>query len=220
MPDGIPFPERVWNDDLDGVLIRMFENSETMTGIANKLSRLGFPMSRSAVSGRIHRLRAMGKLPPVQPAPTAAEPVPAPPKEEPRARPGNAVFPRSRPRPEARVEAPPPAPVVEPAAEIVREVPPPDRVSPVTGAVLRLDDPWPSLACRFPIFAGTIDRDEPVFCGARVSRAPYCEAHRRLVYSPPSAGDRADRKDRGGNPSDRGIARHGPPISKTGSRRR
>lgn len=216
MLERAPFPETIWDDEMDEAVVRMVRDGFTLSGIAEVFSRNGRPMSRSAVSGRVHRLRRAGRV--VEPAPPA-EPQPVAPAQKVRPeRVRKAVLPRARPRPTPE-PAPEPAQAVAeaaPASFVPREEPPADLASPVTGAVLRLDDPWPRSACRYPLFDRSLDRDEPLFCGARAERAPYCEAHRRLVYLPAPDRDRADRKDRGGNPSHRGtprnvFAKHRPP---------
>jgi hypothetical protein len=62
-----------------------------------------------------------------------------------------------------------------------------------TGRPLALDDHWPSKACRFPLFGKeAVPRGVAIFCGAAVSRPPYCDDHRLLAYRNASADDLAD----------------------------
>lgn len=49
---------------------------------------------------------------------------------------------------------------------------------------LRLNDPWPAHACRFPMFDGEITPTTPLFCGERAEKYPftYCNKHRSSMY--------------------------------------
>lgn len=190
MPDAAVWSE----DDLDALVLARRSERVTTEAIAAELREAGLDVTRSDVLSRLHRLVRRGdpryvphrRIP--KPRRPAAEPAP---DEEP-----------------APIEY---SPVIDERgpASIV-----PERG--VTGLPLRLADPWPAKACRFPLFSGeTVPRDGPIFCGAPASRAPYCDAHRRLAFSPAAdLGDpvRSDRKDLGGNQQSTGKATYDPSI--------
>lgn len=155
----------------------------TTPQIAAVLTAGGLAVTPNAVIGRRHRLRQRGLLPQTAHAP-GGRPKVNPPIEP------------AAPPPKARSTAPDPVSIVPPPA-------------PRPAGALGLGDPWPSRACRFPLFGGSLDRDAPIFCGADVVRRSYCAAHYRLVYLPPVKRGQADRKDRDGYPHKTGMRRHG-----------
>lgn len=145
-----------WTPYDDHLLITAWEGGATAIVIAASFTERGIPMERSAILGRISRLRKAGlaiseRVP--QRRSTAAK------RRQPEAK---AALPRP---PE-----PPPAPAIIPK--------PAQRPEPLTGRPLTLWGRWPAGACRWPIFDRAVTHADPIFCGQPVAeQGCYCTEH-------------------------------------------
>jgi hypothetical protein len=140
-----------WTPYDDHLLITAWEAGATAIVIAASFTERGIPMQRSAILGRINRLR----------------------------RAGLAISERQPQRSKTaatRAKAAPPRPP-EPAP-VPRAIPqPPPRPEPLTGRPLTLWGRWPAKACRWPIFE-RVTHTDPIFCGHPVAETGcYCTEH-------------------------------------------
>jgi hypothetical protein len=144
-----------WTPHDDHLLITAWEAGATAVVIAASFTERGIPMQRSAILGRINRLRKAGlaiseRTP--QRRSTAAK----------------------RRQPEAKA-APPRPPEPAPAPAVTPQ--PAPRPEPLTGRPLTLWGRWPSKACRWPIF-DRVTHTDPIFCGQPVAETGcYCTEH-------------------------------------------
>jgi hypothetical protein len=155
-----------WTPHDDHLLITAWEGGATALVIAASFTERGIPMMRSAILGRINRLRkagvAISERTPQRNKPKATKP------ERKSKRPVVEV-----PRFKARVEPPP--------------APPKSKVS---GRLLMLWDRWPDGACRWPVYDGVVTHTHPIFCGQPVAETGcYCTEHAlraRPIQQPPT----------------------------------
>lgn len=180
-----------WSQAADQMLVARWNAGDTATLIAAALADLGMKVSRSAVLGRGYRLRLAGIELPARALPEAPR-VRASKREKP-VTPGIVLLDTEpvassddEPEPASAVTLPPlPPGGYRPTFRAPAEPAP----TPFTGGPLRLHDPWPMRACRFPIFNGRITPTTPIFCGDPAAEGSrYCEHHKALV-APRSAVD-------------------------------
>jgi hypothetical protein len=142
-----------WTPYDDHLLITAWEAGATAIVIAASFSERGVAMQRSAILGRINRLRKAGLA--------ISERQPQRNKTGAKREPAIKAAPR------------PPEPAPAP-----RAIPqPPPRPEPLTGRPLTLWGRWPAKACRWPIFE-RVTHTEPIFCGHPVAETGcYCTEH-------------------------------------------
>ena len=144
-------PPSKWTPKTIATLSRMAREGANAAQIA---AALGNGLTRNAVLGKIHRMRANGKA-----LPMGAAHAPLKPKAKP--------MPKPKPAPVALT----PRPV---ALSFY------DTVDPKTPGLLRMMDLQPN-DCRWPLKAAL--QGEYYFCGAQVAPdRPYCPAHVALAY--------------------------------------
>ena len=161
----------IWTDELVEQLLRLWEQGLSAKEIALKL---GHGLTRNAVIGKIHRLRADGKAPlrrqGTQPQAEASR------KPAPRSRQGGTAD--ATPATAGALALKPEA--EEKAAPVAEEKTAPRLVERETGLVdniLDLNDK----TCRWPI--GEPDEDGFCFCGREPAQGlPYCQHHASIAY--------------------------------------
>jgi hypothetical protein len=151
-----------WTPYDDHLLITAWEAGATAVVIAASFSARGIPMMRSAILGRINRLRKAG-LAISERQPQRSN---SPAKREPAT--------KAAPRP----PEPPPAPAIIPRPAPRPELP--------TGRPLTLWGRWPAKACRWPIF-DRVTYTDPIFCGQPVAETGcYCTEHAMRARQQPT----------------------------------
>lgn len=168
----------IWTDESDARILKMREDGRSATEIFKALVADGHDVTRNAILGRTHRLIKMakkyGRPPVVKAARQKAEPAPATTDYGRKAREIALALAR-----EAKQKAIQERAAADLKAKRDREL--------ADCRPLFLGDKWPARAswCRFPIFSGEIDPDEPVFCGAATPEGgPYCEKHALRCFRP------------------------------------
>lgn len=162
-----------WTDARIAELTRLWTSGVSASGIAEALGEV----SRSAVLGKLHRLKLLG----------SRKPAAAPRRfEGPIAAPGSTALARAAARPAATGRgAGPPAPPRSPWREAA--------FAPLPGATPR---PWLSRApgeCAFPV--GGEGKAVLSCCAPSRPWSAYCAHHHRIVFRPaPAAMDASDRR--------------------------
>ena len=171
----------IWTDELVAQLLKLWEEGLSAADIAQQL---GHGLSRNAVIGKIHRLRAAGKAPASRKNDSASRKRPAP---KPR-RQADAPAATARTAGSGALAAQPVQAVATQALELPREETRLRLVELEKGLIqdimeLRHD------SCRWPI--GNPGEDDFSYCGRKAGEGkPYCEHHAGLAYTGGNPGSR------------------------------
>jgi hypothetical protein len=150
----------IWQPEDDALLLERWAAGDSAAAIADLFWQNKIELTRNAILGRLHRLRSK--------------------RAKVIAKGGGAQPPVKKPAPRAKAQpSPPPRPARLP--EPLAQLPEPPRITVRNRdgyKPLRLRDPWPMDACRWPVFTGRIDERSPIFCGEPVAETGcYCTEH-------------------------------------------
>ena len=171
--------KNLWPNEMIDLAVILWLRGSTASQVSRELTRRGFPVSRCAVIGKMHRLNNKGELnlkealarqaearaAPPPPPPVLRAPVPEPPQapEPPPSAPRLAPVKHPRGRPRTAIVRP----RVLPDTPLIENAPP--------GSLLALK----SGQCRYPHGPAPYN-----FCGQpQINGSAYCEEHHKLCHS-------------------------------------